>query len=206
MSTDKDNMQALARAVLHEAQADATRVVADAKAKADQIRQQAEARAADERKQILEAAKQEAADMRKQAMAAAEVKGRMLLLERREKLLAGVFDSVRERLPSVQQRKDYAEIVRALVLEAVQNIGGDRAEILADAQARQLLTDEVLAALSKQSETQLQLGKPLEGRTGVVVQSLDGHRRYDNTLEARLSGNRDALRLSVYRLLTGESA
>jgi V/A-type H+-transporting ATPase subunit E len=206
MSTDKDNMQALARAVLHEARTDATRIVGDAKAKADQIRRQAEARATDERKQILAVAEQEAADIRKQAMAAAEVKARMLLLERREKLLAGVFDSVREQLPSVQQRKDYAEIVRGLVLEAVQNIGGDKAEIRADPQAQQLLTDEVLAALSKQSGTQLQLGEPVQGRTGAVVQSLDGHRRYDNTLEARLSRNLDALRPSVYRLLMGESA
>jgi V/A-type H+-transporting ATPase subunit E len=206
MSTDTDNMQALARAVLHEARADAAQVMASAQAKADHIRQQAEARAADERKQILEAAKQEAAAMRKQAMAAAEVKARMLLLDRREKLLASVFDSVRERLPTVQQRKDYAEIVRRLVLEAAKYIGSDKAEIRADPRAQQLLTDEVLAALSKQSGTQLQLGEPVQGRTGAVVQSLDGHRRYDNTLEARLSRNLDALRPSVYRLLMGESA
>jgi vacuolar-type H+-ATPase subunit E/Vma4 len=206
MNTDNENMQAISRAVLTQAQADAERIVADAKAKAKVIRQQAEKQAAAERKQVLETAQREADDTRKQAKAAAELKARMLVLERREKLLNAVFDAVRERLPSVQQREDYDDVVRGLVLEAVTHIGGDSVEIRADRQAQQLLTDVVLAALSQQAGTQVQLGEPLENAIGVVVQTRDGHRRHDNTLDARLSRDLDGLRPSVYRLLMGESA
>jgi vacuolar-type H+-ATPase subunit E/Vma4 len=206
MNTDSDNIQAISRAVLKQAQADAERIMADAEARARGIRQQAEAQAADEREQILEAARREAEDTRRQAKAEAELKARMLILERREKLLNGVFDAVREQLPSVRQRKDYDEVVRGLVLEAVEHVGGDSIEIRADPQSEQVLTDDVLAALARRSGTRLQLGKPLQDRIGIVAQTPDGHRRYDNTLEARLSRNLDALRPSVYRLLMGESA
>jgi vacuolar-type H+-ATPase subunit E/Vma4 len=37
------------------------------------------------------------------------------------------------------------------------------------------------------------------------VETMDKHRRYDNTLEARLSRQKSALRSSVYQLLMGES-
>jgi vacuolar-type H+-ATPase subunit E/Vma4 len=37
------------------------------------------------------------------------------------------------------------------------------------------------------------------------VETVDGRRQYDNTLEVRLGRMRNSLRSSVYRLLMGES-
>jgi vacuolar-type H+-ATPase subunit E/Vma4 len=50
------------------------------------------------------------------------------------------------------------------------------------------------------------MGETLEQGTGVVVETLDGHRQLDNTLETRLKRMEEALRTPVYRILTGESA
>ena len=49
------------------------------------------------------------------------------------------------------------------------------------------------------------MGEPLKQGMGVVVQTPDGHRRYDNTLETRMTRLQDAMRNPVYRLLMGES-
>jgi vacuolar-type H+-ATPase subunit E/Vma4 len=51
----------------------------------------------------------------------------------------------------------------------------------------------------------VQLGTSLTEGTGVIVETAEGHRQYDNTLEARLSRLQEELRSPVYRLLLGES-
>ena len=62
-----------------------------------------------------------------------------------------------------------------------------------------------MAGLEKDLAVQLELGEPLERGTGVVLVTADGHRRYDNTLETRLSRMQAALRTPVYHILMGET-
>jgi len=205
MKSADESVRALSREVLDEARGEAEQILADAKAKADIIRQRALEQAAAEREEILKRARQEADHIRRQAIAAAQLQARKLQLERREKLLNNVFDAVQQRLPSIRQWSDYDQIVRQLIREAVAHLGTDEVRIRADEQTQKLLTDEELAELSKELGVQLQLGAPLEHGTGVIAETIDGRRQYDNTLEARLSRQQSELRSAVYRLLMGES-
>jgi vacuolar-type H+-ATPase subunit E/Vma4 len=205
MKSVEENMRALSRAVLSDARAEAERIRADARAKADAIRQRAQEQAEAERGKKLEHAHQEADRIRSQAIAAAQLKARTLQLERREKLLNEVFDAAQQRLPAVQQWTDYDQIMRRLAREAVGRLGAETVRIRADERAQAVLADGTLAEIAKESGVQLQLGEPLERRTGVIAETVDGHRQYDNTLEARLSRWQDALRSPVYHLLMGES-
>jgi vacuolar-type H+-ATPase subunit E/Vma4 len=205
MRSVEDSMQALSRAVLSEARADAEQVVADARAKAEAIRQRAQEQAESERKEISERARHEAERIRSQAIAAAQLQARTLQLGRREKLLNGVFGAARQRLSAIQQWTDYDQIVHLLIREAVTRLGGDSIQVRADERTQTLLTDDVLAGMASELGVQLHLGLPLESGTGIVAETEDGRRRYDNTLEARLSREQDALRSPVYRLLMGES-
>jgi vacuolar-type H+-ATPase subunit E/Vma4 len=177
----------------------------DAKARADETREQAKQKAEAERKQTLDEAAREVARIRGQAVASAQLKARRLTLERREKLLSDVIDAARERLPSVQQWTDYDKIVSELAREAVSQLRAEQCIVQADETAMEILTDGVLAELAESSGTELRLGETLGDRTGVVVETPDGHRRYDNTLSARLDRLQDELRFPVYRLLMGES-
>jgi V/A-type H+-transporting ATPase subunit E len=205
MMSLEENIQALTRAVLSEARADAQQVLADAEAKADAIKRQAQVQADAEGKEILERARREAEHVRSQSLAAAHLQARRLRLERREKLLDAVFEAVRERVPTVQQWTDYDQIVRGWVHEAVTSLGVETARVRADENARAILADGLLAEVSHQLNVQLDLGQPLEHGTGVVAETLDGHRTYDNTMAARLDRWQDTLRAPVYRLLMGES-
>lgn len=205
MRSVDESMKALARAVWSEARAEAERILADAKAKAEAIQQEAQKQAAAEREEILKNARREAEHIRSQAIAAAQLQARTLQLERREKLLNKVFEAARERLPSVRQWTDYDQIVRQLIREAVAHVGTDVVLLRADEETQELLTDEVLAELSQELGVQLQRGEPLTHGTGVIAETMDGRRQYDNTLEARLSRRQDALRAPVYRILRGES-
>lgn len=205
MRSVEEGLRALSRCVLSEARAEAKQTLADAQAKADSMRQQAQEQARAEREEILKRAHQDAERIREQAIAAAQLRARTLRLNRREKLLDSVFDAARQRLPSVQQWSDYDQIVRQLIREAVAHLNADVICIRADVQTQKLLTDDVLAELSRELGVQLQLRQTLEQGTGVVAETVDGHRQYDSTLQARLRRRQGELRSPVYRLLMGES-
>ena len=205
MTSEKERMQALSRAVLAEARAEAEQLLADARTKVEATRQHAQEQAETESQQILERAREEAASIRSQYIAAAELGARTLRLERREKLLDSVFDAVQQRLSAVQQWTDYSQIVRQLSYKAVAQLGAPSARVRADEQTQAILADAMLAEIASQVGVELALGEPLQRGTGVTAETVDGHRQYDNTLEARLSRLRSALRAPVYHLLMGES-
>jgi vacuolar-type H+-ATPase subunit E/Vma4 len=205
MRSVEESIQALSRAVLSEARAEAERILADAKTNAEAIRQRAQEQAAAERTEILERAAQEAERIRGQAIATAQLKARTLRLERREKLLDRVFEAAWQQLPGVQQGIDYDQIAHHLLREALIHLEADAALVRADERTQMLLTDQVLSDISKEMGGQVQLGMPLKRGTGVIVETADRHRQYDNTLETRLSRSQEELRSPVYHLLLGES-
>jgi vacuolar-type H+-ATPase subunit E/Vma4 len=88
--------------------------------------------------------------------------------------------------------------------------------ILADETARQVLDEETLRRLGEEVGVRMTLARDArlydalpeetgqQRPLGVIVQSADGHLRYDNTLYARLTRMRGALRASAFRVLMGE--
>jgi vacuolar-type H+-ATPase subunit E/Vma4 len=201
MRSVEESTRALSRAVLSEARADAEQIRASAKAKADAIRRQAREQGEAEGDEILKRARQQASRIHSQAVAAAQLEARTLRLERREKLLNSVFDAARERLVTVQEWTEYDQIVHQLAREAVDRLGAEKARILADERTQAVLTNGVLSEISEETGVQLQLGETLERGAGVVAETVNGHRRYDNTLETRLGRWQNALRSPVYHLL-----
>ncbi|HZD56663.1 MAG TPA: V-type ATP synthase subunit E family protein [Anaerolineales bacterium] len=205
MRSVDENIEALSRAVLSEARSQAEQILAEARERADAIRQRARQQADAEREEILEHAAQEAERVRGQAVAAAQLKARTLHLEQREELLEGVFKAAREQLLSVPGWKDYDQIAVNLLREALQHLGASSAQVRADETIRKFLTDQVLADISEDLNVQLQAGPVLDQGIGVMVQTMDGHLQYDNTLGTRLSRMQNSLRARVYQILTGES-
>jgi vacuolar-type H+-ATPase subunit E/Vma4 len=200
-----ENVQALTRTVLNEAHAEAEQVLADAQAKAQAVREHAQEQASAERTEILARASQKAERLRSQAVASAQLQARTAELERREKLLNSVFDAAQQRLSDMPQRADYDQIARELLRQALMSLGADTAHVRADERTRTVLTDQVLTEISEELGVQVTHGTPLEHGVGLVVQTADGHREYDNTLEARLGRLQNTLRAPVLRLLKGET-
>jgi vacuolar-type H+-ATPase subunit E/Vma4 len=204
MRSTEESVQALSRTVLSEARAEVEQIVKDAQSNAEAIRQRAQEQAAAERAQILEGASREAERIRSQAIATTQLRVRTLHLERREKLLHSVFEAAREQLPTIQLWTDYDQAARRLFREALIHLAASEAHVRADEQTRAVLTDRALAEISKELGIHVRFAGPLEQGTGVIVETVDGHRQYDNTLEARLSRLQDVLRFPVYHILMGE--
>ncbi len=199
------NMDSLTQAVLSEARTEADQVIANAREKADGIHKRAEQEAENERKEILERARQDAERLHRQAIATAHIQARTQQLENREKLLEKVFTAAQQQLPSVQQWSDYDKLVRHLLKEAIQRLGAPLVLVQADPTTLQCLTKEVQDQIAKELHVELRMKEPLKQGIGVIVETEDGRRRYDNTLGTRLNRMQDALRNPVYHILMGES-
>lgn len=205
MRSVDENIEALSRAMLSEAQAEANQNLVDARAKADSILHSAQQQAARVREGILERARVEAERIHSQVLATAQMKARTVELEHREKLLEQILQTSCDQLPSVQQWTEYQSIAANLVYEAATQLRSKDLIIRADQHTQSLLTGQVLEDLSKKLDLKLTLGTPLEKGTGVVVETADGHLQFDNTLETRLDRLRNTLRSPIYRILVGET-
>ena len=206
MNTQVGDIEMLERAILTEAQDEAEQIKAEAKAKVEAIRTRAQERAEAERKAILDRARQDAERLRGQAVATAQLKARSLQLSHREQLLDRVFKTVRERLPDVQKRPDYDQIVALLVREALVQLRVDKAQVRADKTTQAILEKRVLEESSRELKGQFTSGEVLEEGTGIVVDAADGKLHYDNTLETRLQRLEGTLRAAVYKGLIGEQS
>ena len=201
MNSESRDIDLLARAIMADANDEATHLLEEAQAKAEAIRKRAQEEAEAERKEILERARQDAERLRSQTSATAQLKSRSSQLEEREKLLDGVFTEVKKRLETVKDRKDYGAIATMLAREALTQLKVDQAEIRADEATRKALN---LNELSKELSGQFSFSDPLEEGTGVVVSAASGKLSYDNTLETRLSRLQSTLRSAVHKVLMGE--
>jgi len=200
-----ENIKVLSRAVLNDVQGDVEQILEQAKTKAEEIRQRAKEQAEAERTKILEQASVESERVRSQVVATNQLKARTMLLEQREKLLDEVFDTAKQRLSSVLRGSDYEKTAQRLLREAILQLGSESAIVRADEETIKALSTGEIEKVSKDTQIRIKLGDPLEKGLGVIAETEDGHRQYDNTLDTRLKRMRDTLRSSVYRILMGEA-
>ncbi len=203
-STDED-IKVLSRAVLSDAHTDAEESLTSARTKADEIRKQAMEQATNERTRVLENASLEAERVRSQAIATTQLKARTMQLEQREKLLESVFESAQQKLSTVQKSTDYEKTAHLLLREALVQLGAKKAIVRADETTKKFFTSSAIDKIVKDLGIQVSIGDALKQGTGVIVETEDGHRQYDNTLETRLLRMQDTLRSPVYHILMGES-
>ncbi|MCC6297748.1 MAG: hypothetical protein IT314_00505 [Anaerolineales bacterium] len=206
MKSEAEDIEMLERAILTEAREEAEQMQAEAKEHASAIHRRAQDQAAEERKTVLERAQQDAERLRSQAMATAQLKARSSQLERREKLLDGVFEEVKKQLGAVTKRQDYDAVAALLLREALTQLRVNKAEIRADEATQSALKKGALDQLRKELNGDFTLVGALEEGSGVVVDASGGKIHYDNTLETRLDRLQSALRSAVYKVLMGEKA
>lgn len=204
MKSIEESIETLTKAIMAEAKSETSQIVADAEAQAAKIRKQGQEKAEEIRRETLGKAHSEGERLRGQAMASAQLKARSAQFQRREALLDEVFAQARERLATLQESPDYAEIARRLVEEAVRTVGTRQVRIQMDEQTAQMLGESGLQAIRESTGFEIIAGPALSKGLGVVASSADGRLQFDNTLEKRLHLMMNSLRSPVYSLLSGE--
>jgi vacuolar-type H+-ATPase subunit E/Vma4 len=206
MTARRGGIQGLEEAVMEEAQERARDILSKAESKAERIRERAERELEVQRATIVERAQARAEALRNDAVAEGHLQAQNYRLKHRETLLDRVFEQARQRLATLPDREDYAARVEVFIREAVTRLGATGEFLVcAGERTNRLLDDALLEALGEDLGVTLRRGEPLLHREGVLVKTPDGHRRYDNTLAARLERLQEALRAPVFHLLMGEA-
>jgi|WetSurMetagenome_2_1015567.scaffolds.fasta_scaffold84145_2 V/A-type H+/Na+-transporting ATPase subunit E len=200
-----DNLQTLTQTVLSEARSDAEQILADARQKAEGIRNDAREQAERERKEVLDQVTRETERLRSQSLSTAQLDARTAELKGREELLNRVFEKANRQLPAMQQWKEYPQVAHSLARDALLHLRSSSARLRADPNTQKHLGQTEIQNLEKELNMHIDLGAPLEQGLGVVAETPDGRRQYDNTLEARLRRVQENLRAPVYHILMGES-
>ena len=172
---------------------------------AEEIRSQAKQKADKERKKIIDNANREAERIKHQSLSSAKLKAQMLWLERREIILNEVFETVHQRIETISKWSNYNEIVNQLIREAVENLDTKSAYIHADKTTSGVITDVKLQKIGSELQVDLHFGKILSQGVGIIAETDDHRRQFDNTFETRFNRIQESLRSPVYHILMGEA-
>lgn len=197
-------MKGLSRAVKNEARAESEMILAEAQEKASLIIKEAHQKYDQENLILIEKAEKEAEKIKAEAQASAELEVQMVWLEKREQMLQEVFKAVKKRLSEIAQREDYGEILKNLIIQSIERIGGDDFVVHADERSADLIRNDLIKSLQQETNSHIKLGDLLTDKTGIILQTADGHREYDNTFENRLKQREEILRPLVFHTLMGE--
>ncbi|MGD0318884.1 MAG: V-type ATP synthase subunit E family protein [Nitrososphaerales archaeon] len=148
---------------------------------------------------LLDASVKQAESLRRQVIGAAELEARNAQLKALEKAVVEVFDAAVKELGEGSGARYEASLTQ-LVKEGLEVIGPG-----ARIHCRSKDRSAVSAALRKLEGSQSKLvleEKGIGTIGGVVMTSMDGSVRFDNTFEARLERMRPTLRMEASAILT----
>ncbi len=180
--------------------------VAESKAAALDVVTKKTSEAEAEALRIAEQQRRQAEALRRQIIGSAEMTSRNQTLEIVEENLNAAFSRALERLGEMTSQVEYNRILKALVLEGIDEVGGSQFVVMANARDQQLLQliveqvshERDVSIVRSDSRTQNSVG-------GVVISSVDGFVTFDNTYEARLERLRPELRKQIAQLFTAQS-
>lgn len=150
---------------------------------------------------MSEQQRRQAEALKRQIIGSAEMTARNRALEIVEDNLNAAFSQALEKLGESTGQLDYNRILKSLVLEGVDEVGGTDFIVMAnnkDQQLLQLIIDQIshernVFIVRSDSRTKNSFG-------GAIVSSADGFVTFDNTYEARLERLKPELRKQIAQL------
>jgi len=148
---------------------------------------------------ILEVSVKQGESLRRQIIGAAELEARNAQLKTLEKAVVEVFDAAVKELGEGSGARYEASLTR-LAKEGLEAIGPG-ARVYCGSKDRRAVS-AILRRLEDGRSKLILEEKSIDTIGGVVMTSMDGSVRFDNTFEARLERMRPTLRMEVSAILT----
>ncbi|MHA1934152.1 MAG: V-type ATP synthase subunit E [Candidatus Thorarchaeota archaeon] len=182
------------KSILKEAEKEKKARLEVAKQKADTIRMG-----------LIEKAEQEAKAEKARHEANTKLKAKYRLLEAKENLLNSTLNSAYEKVKAKTKGKAYADILLRLAVEAGVTLGEEDLElVLPKGQGNIITPAQVAAAISKETgqKTSVKAAKDtLRASGGVTMRITEGSKWVDNTFEARIERQGNAVRDKASEIL-----
>ena len=192
--------------VSDEALSEMLQSISDSKAAALEVVTKKMAEAESEVIRISDQQRRQTEALKRQIIGAAEMTSRNRSLEIVEENLNAAFSQALEKLGESTGQVDYNRILKSLVLEGIDEVGGSDFVVTANSRDQQLLQliisqishERSVNIVRSDTRTQNSVG-------GAVISSADGFVTFDNTFEARLERLKPELRKQIAQLFSVQS-
>jgi vacuolar-type H+-ATPase subunit E/Vma4 len=193
--------------ILGDGEAQARRVVDNARRSEQSEMRKAEAEADKIRKEIVSKAEAKAGTLRSKVIATGHIEAKRMILRAREQAISRVFETIARELEKVRENPaDYRKALGNLAVEAITAVGGPEVTLKICKEDQSLADDALLAEISRRAgdETGSETKVTLEidpGLTGGGCIAVSGRGRivFDNTFGRRLERMKPALRSVIVR-------
>ncbi len=176
--------------------------LAEGKSSAEKVLSERIAQAQTEAQRITEQQQRQADALRRQIIGTAEMSARNKQLEVVEENLNASFSLATQKLDSSAKGEDYERVLKGLVLEAIDQVGGSEFVVSGNSRDQELLKG-IIEELGSEKRIKVSLGKEtIRSIGGAKVRSSDGYVMFDNTFEARLERMKPALRTQIAQLFS----
>jgi V/A-type H+/Na+-transporting ATPase subunit E len=192
--------------VSDEAQNEMIQNIAESKKAALEVVSKKMGEALAEATRISEQEVRQAEALKRQIIGSAEMTSRNRTLEIIEENLNLAFAQALEKLKGTTAGVNYVGIVKSLVLEGIEEVGGEDFVVSGNV-ADQQVVQQVIDGISRDKGVKISrsgLRNP-DSVGGIVISSADGFVTFDNTYEARLERLKPDLRKQIAQLFTGVS-
>lgn len=205
MSKIKEGLSAIAREVLEDAEKEAEALVLNVEKEAKETLKETKSEADKIYTTTMSeaAVKIEVESRRIQSLS--EVEARNLLLETKEALVDKAFEKAQSQFNSFVKTEAYHGYLLTLIKEAAKNLETKDLVVYVNQVDKTWLAKGHLQKLSEKLLIDLKLGKEVEPILGgCKIQTVDGKKTYDNTLENQLKQLRPVLRGEIAQVLFTE--
>ncbi len=189
-----DQLSLLCIAIEEKARKEADSLVENARNRADTILESARQDMKQRLEQRLLEERENAAREASRITDAAELKARQFILRGKKEILSMLMEKASKRLAAMRSAPSYAGLLKTLAVRAVSGIPGDHAVLKVNSQDRDLLTPEMISALSSETGKEITLSRETASVTGgCIAYSADMRQMVDCSFEALLKEAEPAL-------------
>jgi V/A-type H+/Na+-transporting ATPase subunit E len=195
-------VELLCRAVSEEGRKEAELILAQAQAEAARIIAEARERAEKERESELLAQTSAAYAEAKHIVDSAELEARKRIMTFREQVIQEILEALQVRLKEFRKEPGYGDFLMSALREGIEHLPGEAFIVELNAQDLELVAEKARDWAQHQSLA-VELKPSASIDAGLRVTTEDQRLLYDNSLSARLKRNENDIRQQIWRTIFG---
>ncbi len=189
--------------ILEDAKAEANKIISEAEEEKAKILEKAKEEAEKRKAEILKKGEKEAEMTKSRIISEAKLEAKKKLLKAKEEIIEMAIKKLREELTKLPEQPDYKDKLIKLIKEGAVSLGGGELVVRLNKKDMALIDDSTLWNLEKEVEsvtkkvTVLKKGEPVDIIGGCIIETADGLKSLDNSLEAIFNRNLNIIRLKI---------
>jgi V/A-type H+-transporting ATPase subunit E len=189
--------------ILEDAKAEANKIIAQAEEEKAKILEKAKEEAEKRKAEILKKGEKEAEMTKSRIISEAKLEAKKKILEAKEEIIEMAIEKLKEELVKLPEQPEYKDKLITLIKDGAISLGGGELVVRLNKRDMDIIDDATLWNLEKEVEnatkkvTVLKKGEPVDITGGCVIETADGLKSLDNSLESIFNRNLNVIRARI---------